>query len=534
MAQFAKIPFNTIQTNAARLNRAGLSQASGKTPIKWRDYTATFWEYCDILEAKANSIASLRVTGGATLSGTPTPTAPATIIANRGALSYGPQTPNLLEVKDANIVVGQYINNAGAVTTSLPNMFFQRFIAVKPGTAYTLSTSKALNYANFMEYDAAGTFIKRTLYGSSATPAGASVTHTMGDTTAFVIIGSNVDSAAFPSITKDNVKSIKWMFNEGTKALAYQAYKAGVSYAGQDRMLLMGKNLSFGKLEAKGYASTGGTSNSATFCGNLYRIPVSPGQSYTVSWGNLPDGLSGVFINTWKQDGSWNARQAIAAGATNSLNYTIPAGVGQVNFTLYKTGGITIGPDTWMQVEIGGNGATAYEPAVEPQAATAIALLGVGGYASTQNLITGKYWLSAAVAVLDGTESISQSGSSFTIAISAKLKSKTELLCSHFAYTSATSSAMANLKVMSYASQNIGIRYDACADVEAFRQFLQREYAKGTPVTIVFPTNSVTSGSDAPQPLANPAGTVTLIRSAAVPGLENEVTLKTKQPEETE
>lgn len=529
MTKIARIPFNAIAPNAVRMNSAGQGRTSGKTPIRWEDYLATFTDYLTVQDAKANSIASLRVKGGSRLSGTPTPTAPATVIANRGALSYGPQTANLLEVKDANIVVGQYINNAGAVTASLPNMYFQRFIAVKPGTAYTLSTSKALNYATFMEYDAAGTFIKRTLYGSSAAPAGTSVTHTMGDTTAFVIIGSNVDSVAFPSITKDNVKSINWMFAEGTKALAYQAYKAGVSYAGEDRMLLMGKNLNFGKLEAKGYASTGSTSNSSTFCGNLYRIPVGPGQNYTVSWGNLPDGLSGVFINTWKQDGSWNTRQAIAAGATGSLTYKIPDGVGLVNFTLYKTGGITIGEDTWMQVEAGSS-ATDYEPAVEPQVALAVTLLGVGDYTSSQDLITGEFKAAAAVTVLDGTESISQSGSSFTVAINGKLRSKTELLCSHFAYTSATSSAMANLTVMSYASQNIGFRYDACADVEAFRQFLQREYAKGTPVTIVFPTNSAAYGN--PQPLANPAGTVTLIRSAAVPGLENEVALKVREAEQ--
>lgn len=531
MTKIARIPFNALTLNTVRMNSAGQSRTSGKTPIRWEDYLATFTEYLTIPDAKANSIASLRVTGGTTLSGTPTPTAPATIIANRGALSYGPQNANLLEVKDANIVVGSYINNNGEVTASAPNMYFQRFIAVKPGTAYTLSTSKHINYANFMEYDSNGAFLKRTLYGSTGAYVGTAVTHTMGADTAFVIVGSNIDSAAFPTVTKENVKSRNWMFNEGTTALPYQAYKAGVSYAGQDRMLLMGKNLSFGKLEAKGYASTGGTSNSATFCGNLYRIPVGPGQTYTVSWGNLPDGLSGVFVNTWKQDGSWNMRQAIAAGATGTLTYKIPDGVGQVNFTLYKTGGITIGEDTWMQVEAGSS-ATDYEPAVEPQAATAITLLGVGNYASTQNLITGKYWLSAAVAVLDGTESISQSGSSFTIAISAKLRSKTELLCSHFAYTSATSSTMANLTVMSYASQNIGIRYDACADVESFRQFLQREYAKGTPVTVVFPTNSVTAGDDAPQPLANPAGTVTLIRSAAVPGLENEVALKVREAEQ--
>lgn len=407
MTKIARIPFNALTPNTVRMNSAGQSRTSGKTPIRWEDYLATFTDRLTIPDAKANSIVSLRVRGGARLSGTPTPTAPATIIANRGALSYGPQTANLLEVKDANIIVGHYINNAGVVTASLPNLYFQRFVAVKASTAYTLSTSEALNYANFMEYDADGVFIKRTLYGSSSTPAGKVVTHTMGASTAFVIIGSNINATKYPEVTKDDVKGIKWMFNKGTSAKTYEAYRAGYSYGGQDT------------------------------------ISIEGGSS-----------------------------------------------------------------------------------------ATASLLLGVGSYADAQDIITGQYRLAAAVVAFDGTENISQSGSSFTIAINGKLRSKTTLLCSHFAYTSATSSAMADLTVMSYASQNIGIRYDACADVEAFRQFLQREYAKGTPVTIVYPRNSVIEGTDAPQPLANPAGTVTLIRSAAVPGLENEVALKVRAAEE--
>ena len=120
------------------------------------------------------------------------------------------------------------------------------------------------------------------------------------------------------------------------------------------------RNLNVGTLDNQGYTSTGGTSTSTTFCGTLWKIKVQEGEGYTVSFGNFPDGVSGVFINTWKTDGTWNSRQAISI--SGDYTYTIPAGVGEVNFTLYKTGGITIGSNSWLQVEKGET-ATPYVPA---------------------------------------------------------------------------------------------------------------------------------------------------------------------------
>ena len=120
------------------------------------------------------------------------------------------------------------------------------------------------------------------------------------------------------------------------------------------------KNLNVGTLDNQGYNSTGGTSSSTIFCGTLWKIKVSEGEKYTVSYGSFPDGISGVFINTWKTDGTWNLRQAISI--SSAYTYTIPVGIGAVNFTLYKTGGITIGSNSWVQVEKGDT-ATAYVPA---------------------------------------------------------------------------------------------------------------------------------------------------------------------------
>jgi hypothetical protein len=311
----------------------------------------------------------------------------------------------LLEVKDADIVVGQYINNNGVVTASLPNMFFQRFIAVKANTAYTLSASEELNYANFMEYDSSGAFLKRTLFGSSTNHAGKTVTHTMGASTAFVIIGSNVNSEKYPSITKDNVKGIKWMFNEGSKALTYQAYKGEVVIDGTDTL---------------------------TVNGEASNVSIQP-------------------------------------------------------------------------------------------------LLGIGDYKDTQELISGAVNRKVGITVLDGTEDIGTSNSAYTIGISAKIRIKTTLLCTHFKYSTATSSALANNTIISFASQNVGFRNDACADVESFRQFLAREYAKGTPVTIVYPLANESHEQATAQTISNPKGTVTIVRDAEVSGLDIEATLKVEK-----
>lgn len=121
-----------------------------------------------------------------------------------------------------------------------------------------------------------------------------------------------------------------------------------------------GKNLNVGELSNQGYSSTGGISTSGTLCGTLWKIKVNPGEKYTVSYGNFPDGISGVYISTWLTDGTWNSRQA--ASFSGSYTYTVPENVGEVNFTLYKTGGVTIADNSWIQVEAGET-ATDYEPA---------------------------------------------------------------------------------------------------------------------------------------------------------------------------
>ena len=368
--------------NATFLNGAREVLASSGGGVKWEAVTVSGVGTVDLDDAVTNGIISVLLNGGCTQASSPSPTSPKDISTNRGALGikFG---KNLLEVKDENIVVGKYINNAGVSAESLPNCYFQRFVSVKPSTTYTLSASETLNYAHFMEYDSSGVFIKRTLFGSSTAPAGTAVSHTMGDTTAFVIIGSNVNSSKYPSITKDDVKAIKWMFNEGSEALKYEAFSMSVVDA---------------------YLAT----------------------IYVSSLGSTQGGTE--------------------------------------------------------------------------------RLLGVAGYNDTQEVISGAVVRRCGFAILDGSENISKSNSVYTIGLSDKIKTKTELLCTHFGYSSSTSSAVADKKIISFASQNVGFRYDACADAEAFRQWLQMQYAKQKPVIVAYPLATEVAESVAPQAIRNEGG----------------------------
>ncbi len=455
---------------------------------------------------------SLTQYGLCSQSGTPTPASSVPIMCNNGAL----QMLNLANMNADNIVVGKYINNNGNETSAPSNFYYSPLIPVKASTAYTLKTSRSLNYSNFMEYDANKGFLQRTLYGSADTPAGAVTTHTTRADTAYIRFGSNINGQ---TLTANAVLAIEWMFTEGATPMDYVP-NGQLSVVGTPEVISVGgKNLNGGTIDHKGYTSTGGESTSTTFAGTLFKIPCAEGQKFTVSWDGFPDGLNGVFVNTWKTDGTWNTRQAISA--STSLTYTIGAGVGIVNFTLYKTGGITIGDNAWIQVEYGDT-ATGYQPYVTPQTASAVNLFAVGDYADTQDIISGAIARKVGVYVITGAENIGVSNTCFTIPISDRMTSKTALLCSHFPYSSKTSSQTEDETIISFSSTNIGFRYDACADKTAFAAWLKGQYDAGTPVIVIYPLATETTESVTPQALRTNAGDNTISVTANVSPIELE------------
>lgn len=397
---------NKFQLNALRLNAWGGGAVASAPAFEKIEVSGL--SYILLENAAENGIISLTLNGKCSQSGTPTPTAPKMLQTNRGELRFGVLGNNLLEVVDSNIIVGKYINNNGVVTESLPNCYFQRFVSVKASTAYTLSTSRSLNYVNFMEYDENGAFLKRTLYGSSSAPAGTSVTHTMGTTTAFVIVGSNVDSAAFPSIAKDDVKSIKWMLNEGATALPYEPYKVGYVYGADDKVV---------------------------------------------------------------------------------LNYD--------NTDL-------------------------------PNPANADLLLSLGDVVDQQEIISGNITRRVGVKVFDGSEEswyLSMSGDVYRYRlrfedednIAYKSGRNTNMLCTHFKVLASGSTANGCfLNGSSNVQYLFLIPPQTITDLETFRQWLQMQYAKGTPVMMIYQLDKETTEKVTPQPMSNPLGDVAVTRQLDV------------------
>lgn len=170
-----------------------------------------------LANAIAHSIVSLTQTGKCSQASTPTPTSPVDIKCNNGALKM----LNLANMTEGNIVVGKYINNSGAEQGASSNFYYSPFIPVKASTAYTLKTSRSLNYANFLEYDANKDFTKRTLYGSAGTPAGNTTTHTTDATTAYIRFGSNINGS---TLTAADVLAVEWMLTEGSTAMDFVPY----------------------------------------------------------------------------------------------------------------------------------------------------------------------------------------------------------------------------------------------------------------------------------------------------------------------
>ena len=308
----------------------------------------------------------------------------------------------------------------------------------------------------------------------------------------------------------------------GAVSLGYDGSHYQLAIVGTDEVIyLYGKNLDGDNLAHIGYTSTGGSSTSDTFVGTGRIIPCNEGEKYTVSFGGFTtSGISGVFVNTWKTDGTFNMRQAISS--SGKTTYQIPSGVNKVNFTLYKTGGATIDSTSWMQVEVGADG-TDYVPYVVPQTASAENLFGVGTYEDEQDIISGSIVHNVGIKVLDGTENIGTSNACFTIGISEKLTTKATLWCSHFPYSTKTSSQTEDETIISFASSNVGFRYDACADKTAFSAWLKAQYAAGTPVIVIYPLAEGTAESATPQALTANKGENTIINTAEVRGIEFEI-----------
>lgn len=355
--------------------------------------------YINLTNAVANHLMELKAYGWIEQNWTPTPTTPVNIVCNNWTIKYSSNGLNPTEIE-----IWYYRVQATGVLTESPYNFVTGYMPVKPNQSYVFfgrrkDDNRLSSYNRIHWFDADKEFINTNTYtkdtiGTGIAPANAY----------FAQCSCNESWATSKETTQEIVDGYDRVFEMATEEVPYIPYVEWWIYVDwtTETIEITGKNLNGGgELDNKGYTSTGGTSTSTTFCGTLWKIKVKEGEKYTVSYGNFPDGISGVFVNTWKTDGTWNLRQAISI--SSSYTYTIPSDIGEVNFTLYKTGWITIASNSWLQVEKGET-ATTYEPYYNGGTATAGMLLKVGDYADEQEILSWNITRKVGIKVLDWTE----------------------------------------------------------------------------------------------------------------------------------
>ena len=140
-----------------------------------------------------------------------------------------------------------------------------------------------------------------------------------------------------------------------------------------------------------------------------------------------------------------------------------------------------------------------------------LVLRAVDEYADTYDATTQTITRRVGVKVFDGTETFGTTNATFTCTISGRVAARIAVLCSHFEYSTKTSSQVEDMKIITFNSTNIGFRYDACANTTAFQQWLADQYAAGTPVIVVYPLETPMTESFTPGVYAD--GTVETINA---------------------
>jgi len=104
-------------------------------------------------------------------------------------------------------------------------------------------------------------------------------------------------------------------------------------------------------------------------------------------------------------------------------------------------------------------------------------------YSASTGIITRRI----GVKVFDGTEEWRASdGSGWYTGITNKKPEKIRAFCTHYQYSSATMANAPDKSLVTFTSENIGIKDSAFTSADDLKQFLADQYAAGTPVTIYY------------------------------------------------
>lgn len=468
-----------------------------------------------------STIVSLKQYGKCIQNGIPTPTTPVDIVCNNGVIKYGALGQNLLDPSAANTILGYYINRADGEEKSSPyNFMFAGYMPVEAGKTYVAygrakSGDDLSDYNRVAWYDSTKTWVE----GASYTQNQIAIV-TAPENAAYARFSCNPSGGTTVAVTQEIVDNYNWTFCEGNAEIVpFVPFVGGIYTDGTSEMLMVSANLVTSTLS--GYGTYVSPSQSATtraykWLENLpngtyqfavdgdyeiiiqWRDPADPSVTIPSSYENLTGWMTSGVVTLNKSTGGYGiaVRRASGTGSVTPSDF-------DGTLYCYKVSDIQTVTDIPM-------------------------LLGVGDYADELDIISGIKTGKVGVKVFNGKETIGTSNACFTIAISDRVASKTALLCSHFPYSTKTSTQTEDMTVISFSSTNIGFRYDACADKTAFATYLAAQYIAETPVIVVYPLAEETEEHTMAYTLHSYEGTTIVDAQTEVDPVKLEVSYETK------
>ena len=160
------------------------------------------------------------------------------------------------------------------------------------------------------------------------------------------------------------------------------------------------------------------------------------------------------------------------------------------------------------------------------QSATCEPLLAVGDYTDVQSILDGVITRNVGIKIFDGTEDWTAHtvAGTYRYRLDGKLLEKSLFFSTHFVYSSATSTGLANGEMMcGAASPNIYVCKTDTVSLDDFKAWLAAQYNAGTPVIVIYPLAEPTTESVTGQTLQVQTGDNTLeITQASLNNLELE------------
>ena len=471
---------------------------------------------------KDASMEGLTLTQTHSIHATPTPAFPLDLVCNNGVIKG--VSKNLFDPASSNIVCGYWIKNTnGQLEASPTNFYTDMYMPVKPDTSYVAfgrnkSDDTLSSWNRIAWYDSSKTWIRNSTYTQ-----GTITIDTSPSNAAYARFHCNVDGS---TLTTDYVLEWNWMFYEGTEEESFVPY--GVVTEGNPEVLnIKGKNLyDITKDVNNKYIDANGNIGDDTSLRACYSdlIPVKSGEMYTYSGiCKSSSGTSNAKRIHGYIDGAWNQQIQILnidINKTFSNTFTIPAGINGIRISHWKD-------DIYTQVEEGPR-PTHYEE-YKNENYSMPTLLSVGDFVDTQELQSGVYNGKIGVKVFDGTENWQNISGYMNISktdlgsnSTAMPSNSHNIICSHFEIKDGTFTDGIGI-----GGNYVNVKYDSLfTTLVEWQQYLAAQYAKGTPVIIIYPLANTSTETEESKHIQIDAGTNTITRISDIDELEMEVKYK--------